>query len=195
MADKNIQMTQRNGANNDWDNLFPNTKAANVVVTTINGLAGNNVQTVLQNLFQFANDGKTAVANAVAAKGVSASPSDTFAALATKIGQISGGKKVATGNQTFNLASDTLYTRSVTGLQFTPSLIVVYSTFLKYAGYSLYVNGFPGLDNILKSDVGDSLSGRYEVEITTVSTNAFNYTAKAKGFSQNNEIFHWVAFE
>lgn len=39
-------------------------------------------------LFTFANDGKTAVANAITAKGVSASPSDTFAALATKIGQI-----------------------------------------------------------------------------------------------------------
>ena len=40
-------------------------------------------------LFQFANDGKTGIANAVTAKGVAASPSDTFAALATKIGQIS----------------------------------------------------------------------------------------------------------
>ena len=41
--------------------------------------------------FQFANDGKTAVANAVAAKGVSASPSDTFSVLANKIGLIPVG--------------------------------------------------------------------------------------------------------
>ncbi len=31
MADKNIQMTQRNTANDGWDNLYPKTKAANVV--------------------------------------------------------------------------------------------------------------------------------------------------------------------
>lgn len=30
MADKNIQMTQRNAGNTAWDNLYPKTKAANV---------------------------------------------------------------------------------------------------------------------------------------------------------------------
>lgn len=30
MADKNIQMTQRNAANTDWDNIYPITKAENV---------------------------------------------------------------------------------------------------------------------------------------------------------------------
>lgn len=30
MADKNIQMTQRNATNDGWDNLYPNTKGANV---------------------------------------------------------------------------------------------------------------------------------------------------------------------
>ncbi|MEC0092511.1 tail fiber protein [Paenibacillus macquariensis] len=39
--------------------------------------------------FLQANNGKTAVASAVTAKGVAASPSDTFPTLATKIGQIS----------------------------------------------------------------------------------------------------------
>ena len=48
-------------------------------------------------LFQFANDGKTGIANAVTAKGVAASPTDTFATLATKIGQINTGKRYASG--------------------------------------------------------------------------------------------------
>jgi hypothetical protein len=39
-------------------------------------------------LFQYANDGKTQVANAITNKGVSASSIDTFSTLATKIGQI-----------------------------------------------------------------------------------------------------------
>lgn len=43
--------------------------------------------------FQFADSGKKAVANAVTAKGVSASPTDAFSVLAGKIGQISTGKK------------------------------------------------------------------------------------------------------
>lgn len=30
MADKDIQMTQRNTTNDGWDNLFPQTKASNV---------------------------------------------------------------------------------------------------------------------------------------------------------------------
>lgn len=47
----------------------------------------------LNEVKQFANDGKKAVANAVTAKGVTASPSDTFPTLATKIGQIGGGIK------------------------------------------------------------------------------------------------------
>lgn len=41
--------------------------------------------------FTQANDGKTAVVNALTAKGVPASPSDTFSALADKIGQINAG--------------------------------------------------------------------------------------------------------
>lgn len=32
MADKNIQMTQRNSANTGWDNLFPLTKSVNVTM-------------------------------------------------------------------------------------------------------------------------------------------------------------------
>jgi hypothetical protein len=136
MADKNIQMTQRNASNTGWDNLYPITKASNVQVTPISGLSGNDVQTVLQNLFQFANDGKTAVANAITAKGVSASPSETFASLAAKIGQISTGKKWASGTAsstssttafTFpNGTTQNQYFISVNGLSFNPSMILVY---------------------------------------------------------------------
>jgi hypothetical protein len=139
MADKNIQMTQRNASNTGWDNLYPITKASNVQVTPISGLSGTDVQTVLQNLFQFANDGKTAVANAITAKGVSASPSETFASLAAKIGQISTGKKWANGTApattTFstykkpdgtNTTARNFYSVEVNqNLGFIPSLIIV----------------------------------------------------------------------
>lgn len=56
-------------------------------------------------LFQYANDGKTGIANAVTAKGVAASPTDTFATLAAKIGQISTGKRTASGTVTASTTS------------------------------------------------------------------------------------------
>lgn len=42
MADKNIQMTQRNSANTAWDNIYPITKATNV-----NTADGGNVEAKL----------------------------------------------------------------------------------------------------------------------------------------------------
>jgi hypothetical protein len=135
MADKNIQMTQRNSTNTGWDNLYPITKASNVQVTPISGLSGTDVQTVLQNLFQFANDGKTQIANAITAKGVSASPTETFTSLAAKIGQISTGKKWAAGTYTPSAATlpfyrdnGTTYNCSyvtISGLDFKPSIIIL----------------------------------------------------------------------
>ncbi len=70
--------------------------------------------------FQSASDGKTRIANAVTAKGVAASPSDTFPTLATKIGQISTGKKMVVINFT-----TTGSTYTIAGLSFTPSLFLV----------------------------------------------------------------------
>lgn len=77
---------------------------------------------MINETFQYANDGKTQVANAITGKGVDASSSDTFSQLATKIGQISTGKKFASG--TFKAAP-----RSTTfvALPFTPSFVLITS--------------------------------------------------------------------
>jgi len=96
--DKNIQMTQRDATNTAWDNLNPKTIAANIsVADTAAHFTETNTETVLAELFTFANDGKTGIASAVTAKGVAASSADTFPALATKIGQITT-QSVLTGN-------------------------------------------------------------------------------------------------
>lgn len=52
-----------------------------------------------------ANDGKTTIAGAITAKGVSASPSDTFPTLANKIGHIETGIKSASGTGTLTSAA------------------------------------------------------------------------------------------
>jgi hypothetical protein len=192
MADKNIQMTQRNTANNDWDNLFPNTKAANVAVQTISGLTGNNVQTVLQNLFQFANDGKTAVASAVTAKGVSASPADTFAALATKIGQISTGKKWASGNVSFSSASLTDYILSA-NLGFIPSFVKMRYSNTEgsfYQSYRINYTSVGGTTQAHNDGTGGS-SNRLDI-------NPFDGTNKLMvktGLYSGNYTVKWEAYE
>lgn len=70
--------------------------------------------------FQSANDGKTAVANAITAKGVSASPTETFSALADKIGQLNTSK-VAKGSFTATQYGTT----SIENLTFKPDYVVV----------------------------------------------------------------------
>ncbi|BAD74830.1 MULTISPECIES: hypothetical protein [Geobacillus] len=53
MADKNIQMTQRNASNTGWDNLYPITKAENVLTQD-----GSNLAAYLYNNFQIYKSGK-----------------------------------------------------------------------------------------------------------------------------------------
>jgi hypothetical protein len=75
-------------------------------------------------LFQYANDGKTGIANAVTAKGVAASPTDTFATLAGKIGQIAQFRK-ATGQISANNG-----TIIVTGLAFRPKYVIMFNRYV-----------------------------------------------------------------
>lgn len=84
-------------------------KGASLVgAAPIAGLSGANVQSMLQSLFTFANDGKTAVADAVTAKGVPASSTDTFGTLASKIGQIK--TNVPHGQQDYTAAGTYSFT-------------------------------------------------------------------------------------
>lgn len=83
---------------------------------------------------------KKQLADAITGKGQTASGSDTFAQLATAIGNINAGKKWASGTTTsssttlnFSLYTGTenmnaSYYISVTGLTFKPSMIIAFST-------------------------------------------------------------------
>ncbi|WP_025115935.1 hypothetical protein [Lysinibacillus fusiformis] len=80
-----------------------------------------NVETLVEAVnksFQLADDGKTAIANAVDAKNVSASPSDTFPTLANKIGKI----KTAATVQNFNQDHISSMYHNECGFQFTPEI-------------------------------------------------------------------------
>ncbi|WP_433617397.1 hypothetical protein [Paenibacillus cellulositrophicus] len=90
----------------------------------------------IESLFQSASSGKTAIASAITGKGVAASGSDTFSTLASKITQISTGKKFAMGTVTGNGNS----TVSIFGLSFTPSYAFLVSP-SSYAYYSCAIRG------------------------------------------------------
>jgi hypothetical protein len=123
LSDEAGQMKDKvNSHLNDIANKTDEAKGAALIgMKPITGLTGDNVRTAMQNLFQYANDGKTAVANAVTAKGVSASPTDTFSVLATKIGQINTGKRIATGSVSLSGS-----TATVNNLSFKPSQVIFY---------------------------------------------------------------------
>lgn len=61
MADKNIQMSQRNADNTGWDNLYPKSKAA--IISTADG---SNVETKVGLLAPKANPTFTGTAKATA---------------------------------------------------------------------------------------------------------------------------------
>lgn len=71
-------------------------KASNISITDSEEcFTATNVESALNELFTSANNGKTAVAAAITAKGVDASLADTFPVLANKIGQITTSKGTA----------------------------------------------------------------------------------------------------
>lgn len=161
---------------NDSSNLL--------TATTVEGALAE-VMTKANSAFQSASDGKTLVANAITAKGQTASGNDTFAQLATAIGNISTGKKWASGTLTTNSSG----TFSVSNLAFSPNLV-----FVKVAnkgdsdnnGFGMY-SKVPGLTFSLSFNSG---------------TNTYALTFNNNGFAYNNTvifpsstILNWYALE
>ena len=75
---------------------------------TNNHFTATNVEGALDELFQFASNGKTLIADAVTGKGVATNPSDSFQTMATNIGKINGidGAIVQIKGITYKLSVD-----------------------------------------------------------------------------------------
>ena len=156
-----------------------------------NGLfTATTVRGALEELFTFANDGKTLIANAITAKGVPADPTETFTSLAAKIGQISTGKKWASG--TYNVPKDgATITES---LEFHPTIVIVYNLTAGFGsqrgiwieGNSQDRNGRIMHWNSAGNSQGDTWS------TITVTDNVITFT-----YSNNylSDGVSWIAFE
>jgi hypothetical protein len=213
MADKNIQMTQRNTDNTGWDNLFPKTKAGNVaVLDSENYFTGNDLETVLNELFTNANNGKINIAGVIGSpaqssdtfdtlknyiqtdkntlatnlsnKGQLAANTETLEALVAKVANIVPGKQYASGS-IFSSASP--YKIIVTGLTFTPTK-VVYWEFDTAADMACEYGILTSLSNEMKDNLGNSVKGYYGGSrpywYWIDSANA-NYGIVAGGFKAN----------
>ena len=64
---------------------------------TESGMAATNTQEAIDELFQSVSEGKSVIAAAVTDKGVETAATDSFAAMAQKIGQISTGAEIVSG--------------------------------------------------------------------------------------------------
>jgi len=172
--------------------------------------AATDVEAALLELFTFANNGKTSIAGAVNAKGVAATAADTFPTLATKIGQISTGKKVARGSVASNgpLVAFTYldgqnttnaFKLTVAGLDFLPSLIYVNDLYNGYSAITLYSTepGELGPKSIkctggnfgTSTGVGNTWQFKGDVLPASVVYGGFTLPVMADG------PYQWVAFE
>ena len=171
----------------------------------------SNLVGAINELFQNVSNGKSSIANAITDKGVSASGSDTFSTLASKIGQISTGKKWATGTaltsgRRQNFTSQNGYTSSQNVLDipmpnFRPNTLFyigknsnsfgiisnINADGLRYKPYLLYIDSF---------------------DIDTNTTDTYCYSLKADSIVFNGNVisvpvylsntgaeFTWIAFE
>lgn len=134
--------------------------------------------------FQQANDGKEKVANAIVAQGVPASPSDTFDALANKIGQISG-VRFARGE-----TSSSAEIVEVRGLSFKPAIVIVkVQTVNPGIGLSVYTDK----PQLINSSYGISVRVR-----TAQNSESGVFTIREDGFYVNTlyaGVKSWIAIE
>lgn len=182
--------------------LLPKSNDKAITITDANNrFTAETLDGVLDELFQNANDGKTAVANAITAKGVSASPTDTFSTLATKIGQINTGKRFATGtvmssstamnflthfNSTFANASIT-----VTGLSFKPKFILFYRLGSEISVNGTYVEG-QKWNGYQLATVADN--GNWAVQVNDVEAYVRNGSFRM-AVNHTSTLYNWIAFE
>jgi hypothetical protein len=251
MADKKIQMTQRNATNDGWDNLYPKTtgdqvvasdgttfeshlaetatgahKAKNILVEdTGNHFAGSDLETVLNELFQYANDGKTSIASVIGspatsgdtfsqlashiqtakntmatnltAKGTPASGTDTLINLANLIANVNTGKKWASGNFVYTSGSDI----TINNLNFTPSLVFVSFSDTNNVFY-ITISSTKTIKYYGSTyyAIGRVYTGVSETAFASTTplivTNGFTIPASSAYLSQQlNKNFTWIAYE
>ena len=142
--------------------------------------------------FQSASDGKTAIANAITGidDSVTIPDNTTFAHLAALIGQLSsGGLQVATGSM-----QDYTIPDAITGeTPFKPKVVIVYNfgSVLSNFNMGLYVS--PDITGVTTQQISDSANGLSNI----LKMRANPFTITETGFSMINSVavidLKWIA--
>lgn len=165
--------------------------------------------------FQSASNGKNIIAQAITGKGISASGSETFDSLASKINNINTGKKWAKGQvkPLSNLIATPLYINDVqlyllcvevSGLTFKPSIIIITGAdtgnpgmietmFSLYYSESVYEK-MKFLCDISYDNIESVSIGNYT---TYINNTGFRIPLYGTGDSScsNNRLYDWIAIE
>lgn len=158
--------------------------------------------------FQSASNGKNIIAQAITGKGISASGSETFDSLASKINNINTGKKWAKGQvkPLSNLIETPLYVNDVqlylscvevSGLTFKPSIIIITGCLdvmfsLYYSESAYYPMKF--WCDLVYDDMFSISIGSYT---TYINNTGFRIPLFGTGDSSysNNRLYDWIAIE
>lgn len=195
--------------------LSTDAKKATTITVADSRFTNKNVEGALGELFQYANDGKTSIANVVGSptvssdtfskmtsdiqtqknnlatnltnKGQSAAGTETLKSLVDKVANVNTGKRFAKGTATGSSGMIT-----VTGLSFKPSMVMVVYERFNFGNY--YVSAI--LDNTVIGGTGVNL-------VSLANQNVFtndNSLAKlnSNGFEvpvAQNALHYWVAYE
>lgn len=132
-----------NGDKGDKGDKGDNATASDIIVQDLEGLFNSNpknAENVLKELFTYVSNGKTAIASAITARGSSASGSDTFQQLSTKITNIPRQATFTTAMS--GTTSPTTIT--INNITFTPTLIIAYHSqqYYSIAVFASYWNQF-----------------------------------------------------
>lgn len=140
----------------------------------------NNLVAAINQVFQSASNGKTAIANAITGADDSLTIPDnpTFAQLAALIGQISTGFNVETGSMQVTTIPETIAGTT----SFRPKIVIIYNFGSGLANFNMGVYVSPVVTNSTTQQVSDSANGIGG----TLHRRANAFTVTDSGFSMLN---------
>lgn len=160
-------------------------------ITNLSTTSKTSLVAAVNECFQSASDGKTAIANAITGVDESLTIPDnpTFTQLAALIGQIATGLQVATGAMEVYTIPDT-----ITGeTPFKPKIVIVYNFGSGLSNFNMGLYVSPEITGVTSQQISDSANGLSN----TLKRRANAFTITETGFSMVNSgaaiDLKWIA--
>lgn len=154
----------------------------------------SNLVNAINEVFQNVSNGKSSIATAITGKGVAASSNDSFSTLASKIGQISTGKKWAKGSFTFDYANRITNTKSFSiNCDFVPTMFFIKLDNI-YCARTVAANAL--ISNLFSTTINEDEEFYARFRVTNLSKTNFTITFEDNYMNFNlRDGLTWYAFE